>query len=72
MIFWVKCTCGCDWTVINKGGENMQMSEEAKELKRAYEREWRKKNPEKCRAIKTRYWEKKLAKMKEENESEGK
>lgn len=44
----------------------MAISAEAKELKKAYEREWRKKNPEKCRAIRDRYWEKRLAKMQAE------
>lgn len=41
--------------------EKIEMSPEAKEAKRAYERKWRKENPEKCRAIKQRYWEKKAA-----------
>lgn len=33
-------------------------------LKNAYNREWRKKNPEKARAIQERYWQKKLLKQK--------
>ena len=49
----------------------MKISEEAKMLKRAYEREWRKKNPDKCRAIKARYWENRLAKMKAEEKVVG-
>jgi len=35
------------------------MSEEAKRAAAAYAREWRRKNPEKCRQTKERYWEKK-------------
>ena len=47
----------------------MQMSEEAKQAKREYERKWRAANKEKIKAIKSRYWEKKAAQMKggEEN-----
>jgi len=37
----------------------MAMSEAAKEAKRRYEKEWRKKNPEKQRARQERYWKKK-------------
>ena len=39
------------------------------EAKRAYMREWRRKNPDKVREINRRYWEKKAAQM---QESEGK
>lgn len=49
-----------------EGDAFMAISTDAKELKRAYEREWRKKNPDKCKAIRERYWEKRLAKMKAE------
>lgn len=35
------------------------MTEAAKEARRQYAREWAKKNPEKIKAAKTRYWEKK-------------
>ena len=37
--------------------ENRQIS--AAEAKRLYQREWRRKNPEKVRAIQQRYWERK-------------
>lgn len=41
----------------------MAMSEAAKQIKRerdnAYQRDWRKRNPEKVIAIQARYWEKK-------------
>lgn len=36
------------------------MSEEAKQAYNAYMREWRKKNKEKVKEAKRRYWEKKL------------
>lgn len=42
----------------------MALSEAAKEAKRAYNKEWAKKNPEKVQAIQNRYWEKRLSKLK--------
>lgn len=39
-------------------------SEKAREAQRLYIKEWRKKNPEKVRAIQERYWENRLARMK--------
>ena len=36
------------------------MSEEAREKKNAYLREWRKRNKDKVKEINKRYWEKKL------------
>lgn len=41
------------------------MTEEAKEARRAYIREWRKKNPDKLKAAQDRYWEKKAAQAQE-------
>lgn len=38
---------------------NMQLSEDAKEAKREYYRQWRKNNPDKKREQNRRYWEKK-------------
>lgn len=35
------------------------MSETAKEARRAYQRKWRRENPEKVQAIQNRFWEKK-------------
>lgn len=35
------------------------LEQTAKELRRDYQREWRKRNPEKVRASNRRYWEKK-------------
>lgn len=40
----------------------MQMSEQAKQAKREYERKWRAENKEKVAAIKQRYWERKAEK----------
>ena len=43
------------------------MANEAREAENAYLREWRKNNPDKVKAIKKRYWERK-AKGKQEAE----
>lgn len=37
------------------------MNEHAREARRAYKREWAKKNPDKIRAQQERYWSKKAA-----------
>ena len=37
------------------------MDERAKELRRAYKREWNRKNKDKVRAAQVRYWERKAA-----------
>ena len=37
------------------------MDERVKELRRAYKREWARKNPEKVRAAQARYWERRAA-----------
>lgn len=37
----------------------MKLSKEAREARREYEREWRRKNPDKVAAKAARYWEKK-------------
>ena len=42
--------------------ETMEM---VKEAQRQYQREWRKKNPDKVKAISNRYWTKKAMQMKE-------
>ena len=39
--------------------QGFAMNEKAKEARRAYRREWAKKNPDKVRAITERYWTKK-------------
>ena len=37
------------------------MNEKAKELRRAYKREWNRKNPERVKASQIAYWERKAA-----------
>ena len=44
-----------------KIGENMAMSEAALEARRAYKREWQRKNKDKVKAQQARYWERKAA-----------
>ena len=39
--------------------EKHRMSEEAREARNAYLRKWRHENPDKARAIRERYWERK-------------
>lgn len=41
------------------------MTEEAKNIRRAYLRSWRKNNPEKVRASQDRYWERQAARLRE-------
>lgn len=45
-----------------------RMSDAAKRAQSAYMREWRKKNPDKDRAARARYWERKAVKMQKEGE----
>lgn len=40
-----------------------QMTEAAKEARRAYKRQWARDNPDKIRAQQQRYWQKKAAEM---------
>lgn len=40
------------------------LSKEARELKRAYQREWQRKNKDKVALYKQRYWEKKARELK--------
>lgn len=46
---------------MNKLHLKMKMSDEARELYNATQREWKRRNPEKVRASNVRYWEKKAA-----------
>ena len=39
------------------------MNEDAKRMKAAYARDWRRKNPDRARLIQDRYWEKKAEMM---------
>ena len=43
----------------------MSMSEAAKEARRAYKREWNRRNPEKVRAAQERYWKRKAQQTQE-------
>ena len=43
-----------------------QLSEKAKELRNAYQREWKRRNPERARQYNQTYWEKKAKKAEEE------
>ena len=45
-----------------------QLKEKALEMRRAYQREWRRKNRDKVRASNLRYWERKAQR---ENQEEG-
>ena len=51
----------------------MTKRERIRKAQNAYLREWRRKNPEKAKAIRDRYWEKKAAEMeaRESAEREG-
>lgn len=40
----------------------MAMTEAAKEARRAYKREWNRRNPEKVKAAQERYWKRKAEK----------
>ena len=48
--------------------ENCNLSDEAREARRKYQREYKRNNPDKVRAYVERYWTKKAAKLKEERE----
>jgi len=41
--------------------ESVKMTDEATAARRAYQKEWRKKNPDKVKASAARYWNKKAA-----------
>jgi hypothetical protein len=48
------------------------MTEQAKKARNAYQRKWRKENPEKFQAQRERYWERKAARMQAEAEQQTK
>ena len=48
----------------------MQMSDEAKQAKREYERRWRAENKDKVKLIKYRYWERQAKRVREAHENE--
>ena len=45
------------------------MTEQARQARNAYQRKWRKQNPEKFQAQIERYWERKAEKMQEEQQT---
>ena len=47
-----------------------KISQEAKEARNAYYREWRKKNPEKVKRAQEKYWMKKVKEMQEQEEEQ--
>lgn len=47
------------------------MTEQAKEARRAYKREWNRRNPDKVRAAQERYWEKRAAAKASEDKDDG-
>ena len=48
------------------------MSEAAREARKAYQREWNRKNKDKVKANQARYWERKAAKAKEQEQAKAK
>lgn len=46
---------------------DQKIQELARELKRQYQREWKRNNPEKVKDITRRYWERKAEKLLEEH-----
>ena len=55
-------------------GRNMgkaELSQAAIEAKRAYNREWRRRNPEKVKAAQMRHWEKKARELREQEREHG-
>ena len=51
-------------------GENLNLSEAAKEARRAYKRRWNMQNPDKVKAAQARFWEKQARKKVETDERE--
>lgn len=47
------------------------MEEKAKEARRAYKREWNRKNRDKVKAAQARFWAKKAAEMEAQKDREG-
>lgn len=50
----------------------MSMSEEAREARREYMRDWRERNPDKVKAYNARYWRKKAAERASERQKAAK
>lgn len=49
--------------------ENAQLEEMAKEARRQYSREWRRKNKDRIREINARYWRRRAERMAERKEA---
>lgn len=56
--------------IIFTGGE--EMTEAAREARRAYKREWNKKNRDKVKAAQDRYWKKKAEAAHDQGQRDGK
>lgn len=56
--------------IIFTGGE--EMTEAAREARRAYKREWNKKNRDKVKAAQDRYWAKKAEAARDQDQRNGK
>lgn len=56
----------------NIDATDTELTEAAREARAAYQREWRKRNPEKVRATQQRYWAKKARILQAEEEGVGK
>jgi len=50
--------------------DNVTLSNAAIEARRAYEREWRRNNPDKVKINQQKYWERKAAALQAQQESE--
>lgn len=50
----------------------IKLSDEARELRNAYMREWRRKNKERNKQISADYWERKAEELRREREKESK
>jgi len=46
------------------------MNEKAKQIRRAYKREWNRKNRDKVKAAQERYWSKKAAELEQQEQTE--
>ena len=57
------------YTKTNAGTEAGTMSEKGNEARRAYKREWARRNPDKIRAQQRRYWERKAAAAEERQQA---
>lgn len=62
----MPCWHGIAGTADTRRKDNRSMDEKAKEARRAYKREWNRKNKDKVKASQERYWARKAA------EAEGK